>query len=795
MNPKALQTVRVSDPTSGLFTILQIARALGCSRQNVHQRLASIREDGEPLVGGQITRAWRIGSLPLCILRKLTSKAELKRYVSVAALLNEPFQRFEPEIPFPELAPSSREKALKLQRALRPFLARRNSAQAKAADFQTNGANEYRRIFGYPITPRHWRTLFDRTIDRDNGAEEWDRPEIYVEDKPARISSTWPVAVARERGLTILEDALSSVVTFGELDVERKDYLWMKACEELQLHIESGAHEKKTKRAILRALLASGLLSADEETLRRNLNRYWKRFTSNGAGRLRDRRTLRQKQIVPKGDAAVIAGHALARGGDAQAGWTAARESGDLSPETEGRYATNIRRVPNRVRRDVGPLIKSLAPLTQGERAFRQDGPSLIGDYSGLFAGEVFEMDDWTPEHVCYDSHEDGRPGFRFLQGQLIVVIDAASRRVLEASFTEGAYSARMIRVTLNRACQNYCLCDRLNIESGLWKRSRLIVGRRTVGVADWELGLRQFMEVKNNRRPQGKANVENHFHALGKAMRIVPGFCGNDMRHTMPEELKRQIARVRGSEIHPSEFCLSKNEMFEALLNALAEYNAQPQHFGRLKGQSPNEAWNAKQSPNGRPTLGDKAAYLLAFHRERIAIRKSQIVKVEGGVRHVYHSPDVARFDRRDVMLWWNPSDLSQVAFSSLDRKDGPFVVSAQETTPVTAHPNYEAIKSGQDKINETLAVRRAMFRSVEPWLARAKLRPTRVDNSSTAFGEALDQGFAAAQKERDKQLRLVKTAHRRVRQAGIRVLVDAKSAERKAAAAQLVQEALQNE
>jgi hypothetical protein len=181
-----------------------------------------------------------------------------------------------------------------------------------------------------------------------------------------------------------------------------------------------------------------------------------------------------------------------------------------------------------------------------------------------------------------------------------------------------------MIRVTLNHACQNYCLCDLLNIESGLWRKARLIVGKKEIDHDEWEMGVREFMDVKNNRRPQGKANIENFFHALGKAMRVVPGWCGRDMRHTMPQDLKNRIARVNRVEIHPSEFCLSKEQMFEALMNALSQYNSTPQHRGRLKGISPNEAWNKMQSPKGRPSLGSEAAYLLAYHRERIRICKS---------------------------------------------------------------------------------------------------------------------------------------------------------------------------
>jgi hypothetical protein len=777
-----------SPPT---FTISQIARALGCSRQNTHRHLAPIPADGEQIVNGQGVKVWRMDSLPPQILGDLAAKAKLKHYPSLAALLSEPFKRYESKVPFAEISPRARDKALKLQRAQRPFISLRNNPDARSADFARRGVDEFRRVFGYSISAKHWRNLFDRTIDRDNGNGEWDHVEIYLEENPPRISPSQQIVIARERGLEILELALGALVGITTLSVEDKDCLWTRACDELRFQIDSGAHQKKSKRAIVKALLASGLFGRDKESVRRNLNRQWATYCKRGGKALIDRRRLREKDPLPQHDFNVIAGHTVARGGDLTAGWEAARASGDLSADTDARHATNVIRVPNRVRR-IAPAIKSLLPLAKGERALREDGPSIIGDYSKLFAGEIFEMDDWTPEHVCWKTNEDGRPGFRFLQGQLILVVDVASRRVLEASFTEGAYSARMIRSTLNRACENYCLCDLLNIERGLWKRARLIVGRKgVIGYDQWEMGVRDFMAVKNARRPQAKANIENLFHALGKLMRTTPGWCGNDMRFTMPQELKQKIARAEVGEIHPSEFCLHRNQLFEALIKALAEYNARAQRHGRLQGLSPNEAWHAKQSPTGRPSLGSKAAYLLAYHREPMLVRRSQIVKKIGKIEHVYHSPDVARYDRRTVLVWWNPDDLSQIAISSLDRKEGPFVVPIQSKTLVTAVPDYEAVGRAQARIDETLEVRRAMFRSIQPWLAKARLRPTLVDSSTATFGEKLEADVKDVKRVVDTRKRVLSKTRRLIRERGLNIPVDDSMADGTALGLQLMREA----
>ena len=91
---------------NNLFTASHIARALNCSRQNVHQQLTTIAPDGTQFASGNNAKAWRIESLPPQIIRNLASRAELKGYATVAAfLLNEPFTRWESEIPFAEVAP------------------------------------------------------------------------------------------------------------------------------------------------------------------------------------------------------------------------------------------------------------------------------------------------------------------------------------------------------------------------------------------------------------------------------------------------------------------------------------------------------------------------------------------------------------------------------------------------------------------------------------------------------------------------------------------------------------------
>ena len=63
---------------------------------------------------------------------------------------------------------------------------RLKDANLTSAEFEKLGVEDYRRVFGHSISIRHWRRLFRRTLDRDGGAKNWARLEIYLDENPAR---------------------------------------------------------------------------------------------------------------------------------------------------------------------------------------------------------------------------------------------------------------------------------------------------------------------------------------------------------------------------------------------------------------------------------------------------------------------------------------------------------------------------------------------------------------------------------------------------------------------------------
>lgn len=773
-----------------IFTAARIARALGRSRQSVHHRLSKIAPDGS--IFDKYKRAavpaWNDNSpdFPRDLQAKLDAVAKGKGHANRRALLRAGLERFRitdsngRRVTFSELAPTAQERALKLQRALTPLLPRRDDLQLSALEFDSRGTAEYNKVFGYAIQPKTWRALLNRTIERDGGEENWRRVDIYVEPNPAlRQVATRSLIRARAAGFDDLHETLTELGQRESLSVEDRALLWTRSCDELQAAIDAGRKLKQSKRAILSTIYESRLLRGDFEALRKTFSRKWEVYLARESKPCINRSTLRPKQELAENDRNLIAAKIIDADGCIQQGWDRARESGELSDELSSRYAASNRKVPALIAREAGTYALSNLPLHKGERVFKHSGPYIQQDYAKLFAGEEHEMDDGTPEHVWWSKCENF-PGSRILQGQIIVTVDRRTGRALGFGLVEDSYHGRVIRSTETRACRDFGIPLVLNIERGLWQRARVIVGAKTgiVSIDQWEMGLREFMSLRHARDPQGKAIVERFFRFLWDRLRPLPGYVGRDMRTTCPRELHKQILAGRSGKIHPSEFCLSKEQFIDAIERAMAEYNATPQ-FGRLNGLSPNAAWDAFQSPGGLSRLTNEAAYLMVYHREERQIKRRQLKRKIGNDELIYHSPDTARYDLQKVLMWWNPDDNSVVWFSSLDRKQGPFAVPLIERCPRTAQTAGAAIGRARAVVDATNAAKRAEYRSIQPFLAKTKFRTTLIDRSTVEVGERLEASGNVIRKQQGETTRKVNAARQLARETKF-VSPDAVSVER---------------
>ena len=108
-----------------LFTATEVARGIGCSKQNVHKQLDAIPADGEKLVAGNDAKAWQIESLPQSLIEKLENVRARKGYATIADLLQSPFMRFALHVPLAQIKRSVVATAQKRQETVVETIPRR----------------------------------------------------------------------------------------------------------------------------------------------------------------------------------------------------------------------------------------------------------------------------------------------------------------------------------------------------------------------------------------------------------------------------------------------------------------------------------------------------------------------------------------------------------------------------------------------------------------------------------------------------------------------------------------------
>ncbi len=148
--------IGVSDRSNQLFRADKIARALGCSKQNVHQRLKDMPADAEQLTNGNLAKAWRIDSLPTTLipdnsLRKRKRNDIARLQISCEHRLID--TSLEIRV-WHEIARSGQEKVhANSAAALRPILvAKKQYRLSTHADLANRGVEAYEREFGFAIS-------------------------------------------------------------------------------------------------------------------------------------------------------------------------------------------------------------------------------------------------------------------------------------------------------------------------------------------------------------------------------------------------------------------------------------------------------------------------------------------------------------------------------------------------------------------------------------------------------------------------------------------------------------------
>ena len=150
---------------------------------------------------------------------------------------------WQPEIPWREICPDQQAEALAIQRALLLLIQRRNEAGLSVADFETLGVQTYARETGKEITRERWRYIFNRSVERDGGAEQFHRPELFLN---GNLRKAVPAAPAGD-GVVDFESLNIYMAQFRDPihpSGEEMDALWIEVAETVYRAFGKRAAEK-----------------------------------------------------------------------------------------------------------------------------------------------------------------------------------------------------------------------------------------------------------------------------------------------------------------------------------------------------------------------------------------------------------------------------------------------------------------------------------------------------------------------------------------------------------------------
>jgi hypothetical protein len=424
-----------------MFTAAQIAAALYRPKRSVLEALERTACSGTKIVHGNAARAWAKDALPQNILGALENEAS-RRKMSVELLLASPAPLWRPRFPLSQLTDAAIERASLLQQALAPALERRSDDCLTKPEFERLSIEDYRRIFGYSISARHWRRLFRRTLVRDGGAKNWARLEIYLDESPARKPELSRPIHFVSAAFRPLEDLIASFANPAAATELEKSCLWIYAFEHFEQETERTGKPKAVKRDLLNFLYENApFLGNSPKGIKIQFDRKLNRWIAGGripAG-IADARRKNPGRPAPgfsEKEEHLLAAKALRCGGGLAQAWRESRENGLFSSAISQHYtATPASKsyVPTRIRKLLANKIKMLRDHHHGPRTAKLNGAYINRDPSTFNAGDWFQADDVTLPNYYYIVYADSS-GVRRFDYLVQAVKRAGPRKILFGS-------------------------------------------------------------------------------------------------------------------------------------------------------------------------------------------------------------------------------------------------------------------------------------------------------------------------------------------------------------------------
>ena len=764
-----------------LLTAGQIAAALCQSKRSVLESLKQIVPGGMKIVHGNEARAWSKDALPRNILIALENVAA-GRKTTIDALLVSPPPFWQPRYPLSQVCEEAIERATKLKQALAPTLQRLNDINLRSAEFEQLGVQDYRRAFGHGISARHWRRVFQRTLNRDGGAENWGRLEIYLDESPARKTELRKRGLYTPTVLRPLQELMSCFANPAEPTELEKDCLWIYSFEHYEREAERFGKPRAVKRAILNFLHENAsFLGKSEKGIKIQFDRKLKRWIAGGRvpAAVADARRKNPGRPAPKlseqEEHALIAKSLRSGGGLAQA-WRESREKGLFDTGLSQHYTSTPARksyVPGRIRRLIANKIKILRDHHHGPRRVKLNGAYINRDPSTFNAGDWFQADDCTLPNYYYTESDEG---FALVRGQFLAMCDVRTTFILGyVLIPQRNYTAHHIRNLTTIVADTYGLPRRgFYYENGMWRTARLLHGRRDeINWFQTEMGLRGLgLQFCHAKLPRGKV-IERVFGLLQNQLESVPGYAGRDERHDKFERVQEQLSLVRRGKAQPEDFFLSEAEYLKRLEAIVRIYNNERQEGKYCPGLSPREAFEKFHGDEPRIRLGSSCRHLLATHKMRVRSGRNGISFRFGREQFTYKSKETGALREEELIVWFNVENPSVISVTNL--KEDPrtlFTVEREIRVPgMDAPPEVLEAALAQNEAHE--AYRKGLYRAVSQnfstGFAGRMFRQNLIDHKTAELGNAMREQQTEIKRQKSEKKKRAAAIERKAARLGI--------------------------
>lgn len=736
-----------------LFRASQIAAALDRPRQMIARQLAETAGTGTVVVNGQPAPAWSLAELPSELRAQLETVRARGGYRSIEDLLTEPPKRWEPPIPLPQVAPKCLDQAVKLQKALAPSLGRMNDMSLAAAEFERLGVEDFRRQFGYAVSPRHWRAVLKRTLERDGGAEDWARLEIYL---PDRLVSNAPVPAPLGAGGPEFIELRQQILRLpANPSPDQCVALWQKACLKLNDMISGGKRLKVAKRQLLSFLAVQApFLAQSPAGLHAAFNR---RYKASDGGRNIDglfdgRRERKGRPTVPpfpQPDVDMIESYALCACGGRIS--QAVREIGQMDRDFGFATQTVVALRPDsssksyvnhRLREAMRYSLKTGLAFLIGGQKIDDITAAIERDYQKLASMQIVCMDDFTmPVYACVP---DGAGWFTMTRGQCLLAVDVRSWCIIGHSLQpERSYDSFVIRTLMNRVCRELGIPGVWHHERGIWAKAALVRGPKPppgweeahsadeVSVGWERLGVRFMNSIRARSKPAERAGG-----LLQDLMEGEKGYCGRDERIDCPEETRRNLDAVAARRMHPADYFYTFEQWDERLAELISKYNAARQDGDVLQGTSPNEAFEAHWTDDKLPTRLDASSWHLCAHYvQKMVVGRDGISFRFGKHKFKYFDGQTSPDRCREVLAWFDPEFPDYIGVTDLNGRN-PYIVERSKKVDYDAAPDDPVYKHEMEKAALHNSYPKARFHTLKATF-QATFRKNLVDKHTAAVAE----------------------------------------------------------